>query len=61
MYNSIKDFLALVRRSNLKKDNTIRMSIDEANKLQAEISLLLVELKESGNKKVITFDGGSFK
>ena len=55
----IKNFISLVRNANLRKENSIKLSIDEANKLQTEITLLLVELKEQ-QSETKTLDGGKF-
>ena len=61
-YKAIKNFFATVRRANLKKDASIRLTLDEINMLQTELSLLLVELKEKDANNSITFlDGGNFK
>lgn len=59
----IKNFIELVRKAQLKKDRTIKLSIDDATNLQAELSLLLLELKDSKKEdnSVQTLDGGSFK
>lgn len=62
MSKPIQDFIALVQRSNLKKDKDIRMSIDDANKLNAAIGMLLLELKECQTPKgPRIIDGGRFK
>jgi len=62
MSKPIQDFIALVQRSNLKKDKDIRLSIDEANKLNAAIGLLLLELKDCQTPKgPRIIDGGRFK
>ena len=59
MHKMIKNFISLVRNANLRKENSIKLSIDEANKLQTEITLLLVELKEQ-QSETKTLDGGKF-
>jgi hypothetical protein len=62
MSKPIQDFIALVQRSNLKKDKDIRMSIDDANKLNAAIGMLLLELKDCQTPKgPRIIDGGRFK
>jgi hypothetical protein len=62
MSKPIQDFIALVQRSNLKKDKDIRMSIDDANKLNAAIGMLLLELKDCQPPKgPRIIDGGRFK
>lgn len=62
MSKPIQDFIALVQRSNLKKDKDVRMSIDDANKLNAAIGMLLLELKECQTPKgPRVIDGGRFK
>lgn len=60
-YSKIKNFIALTNRANLKGESQVRMSTTEAIKLQTEISLLLIELKETEQgSRVITLDGGNF-
>jgi hypothetical protein len=62
MSKPIQDFITLVQRSNLKKDKDIRMSIDDANKLNAAIGMLLLELKDCHTPKgPRIIDGGRFK
>lgn len=46
----------------MRKDTSIRLSIEEANEIQSDITKLLLELKEretSGG--TITIDGGEFR
>mgnify|MGYP001307739539 FL=1 len=62
MYDKLKQFIATVNRSNMRKDTSIRLSIEEANEIQSDITKLLLELKEretSGG--TITIDGGEFR
>ena len=60
-YNNIKNFLLLVNRTNIKKEKQVRMTIEDATKLHTEISLLLLELKESEKPSTTTtLDGGKF-
>ena len=60
-YNNIKKFIAVTTRANQKNERQVRMSTEEATKLQAEISLLLLELKEAENgPRITTLDGGKF-
>lgn len=60
-YNNIKNFIATVTRATLKSEKQIRMTIDDAIKLQADINLLLLELKENTtNSNTTTLDGGKF-
>tara|TARA_B100000963_G_scaffold357213_1_gene378859 strand:- start:372 stop:563 length:192 start_codon:yes stop_codon:yes gene_type:complete len=62
MYDKLKQFIATVNRSNMRKDTSIRLSIEEANEIQSDITKLLLELKDretSGG--TITIDGGEFR
>ena len=60
-YNNIKNFLASVNRAPIKGDKHVRMTLEDATKLHTEISLLLLELKESEKPSTITtLDGGKF-
>ena len=61
-YNNIKNFVAKLTRLSLKGDTHIRMTMDDAHKLHAEINMLLLELKETSEtaNKTITLDGGKF-
>lgn len=60
-FKNIKNFLAVVNRATLKGEKHIRMTTDDATKLHTEISLLLLELKESERPaRITTLDGGNF-
>ena len=61
MYKSLKNLLATIKRANLKGDNSIRLSITEANEVQNEIAVLLLDLKKKDSSESTTLDGGSFK
>ena len=61
MYKSLKNLLATIKRANLKGDNSIRLSITEANDIQNDIALLLLEVKKKDSSESTTLDGGSFK
>jgi hypothetical protein len=61
MYKSLKNLLATIKRANLKGDNSIRLSITEANEVQNEIAVLLLDIKNKDSSESITLDGGSFK
>jgi len=61
MYKSLKNLLATIKRANLKGDNSIRLSIAEANEIQNEIAVLLLDLKNKDSSESTTLDGGSFK
>jgi|TARA_B100000929_G_scaffold6098_1_gene5128 hypothetical protein len=61
MYKSLKNLLATIKRANLKGDNSVRLSITEANDIQNDIALLLLELKKKDSSENTTLDGGSFK
>jgi hypothetical protein len=61
-FKKIKDFFATVRNSTIKKEQHVRIPIADAQELQTEISMLLLELKEADKSSTITiFDGGKFK
>ena len=60
-YKSLKNLLATIKRANLKGDNSVRLSITEANDIQNDIALLLLELKKKDSSENTTLDGGSFK
>ena len=59
-YKSLKDFLATIKRINLRGDNKIVSPMKDAIDIQNDIALLLLEpkAKDSGTTKV--FDGGAF-
>ena len=61
MYKSLKNLLATIKRANLKGDNSIRLSIAEANEIQNEIAVLLLDIKKKDSSEKTTLDGGSFK
>lgn len=59
MYETIKNFLAIVNRGVQRKDKQVAISIEDAVKMQTEISMLLLELKDSNKAETnITYDGG---
>ncbi len=61
VYSNIKKFIATTARANQKNERQVRMSLEEATKLQTEISLLLLELKEAEKgPRITTLDGGKF-
>ena len=61
MYKSLKNLLATIKRANLKGDNSIRLSIVEANEIQNEIAVLLLDIKKKDTTEEKIFDGGGFK
>jgi hypothetical protein len=61
VYKSLKNLLATIKRANLKGDNSIRLSITEANDIQNDIALLLLELKKIDSTEEKVIDGGKFK
>ena len=60
MYKAIINFAALVNRAVQKNEKNIRMSVGEASKLNAELTELLIELKQKSNSSPNTYDGGKF-
>ena len=60
-YKSIKNLLATIKRANLKGDNSIRLSITEANDIQNDIALLLLEIKKKDTTEERIIDGGTFE
>jgi hypothetical protein len=61
MYETIRNFLAIVNRGVQRKDKQVKMSIEDAVKMQTEISMLLLELKNSTKTETnSTYDGGKF-
>jgi hypothetical protein len=61
MYSNIKKFIAIVNRASLKDEKHVRMTTADATKLNTEISLLLLELKEHERPaRITTLDGGKF-
>jgi hypothetical protein len=61
MYKSLKNLLAIIKRANLKGDNSIRLSITEANEIQNEIAVLLLDIKNKDSSEEKTIDGGGFQ
>ena len=59
-YKNLKEFVSIVRRNNQTKSNDIRLSIDFANLVHEELSLLLLELHKDDSNNIITLDGGKF-
>jgi hypothetical protein len=60
-YTSIKNFLTQVNRAAVKNEPQVRISLSDAVKLQTELTMLLLELKEANKEPdEITYDGGKF-
>ena len=59
-YKSLKNLLATIKRANLKGENSVRLSITEANDIQNDIALLLLEIKKKDTTEEKTIDGGKF-
>jgi len=60
-YASIKNFLTQVNRASVKKEAQLRMNIEDAVKLQTELTMLWLELKDANKEPDdITYDGGKF-
>lgn len=49
----ITDFFSIVQRANLRKDNDVRLTIDEANKLHTAISVLLARLTTESDSPTV--------
>ena len=60
-YKSLKNLLATIKRANLKGDNSVRLSITEANDIQNDIALLLLDIKKKDSTEEKIIDGGGFK
>ena len=61
MYETITKFLSIVNRGVQRKETQIKLSIEDAVKMQTELSALLLELKQSNNSNTNkTYDGGKF-
>jgi len=61
MYETITKFLSIVNRGVQRKETQIKLSIEDAVKLQTELSMLLLELKQTDNSSTTnTYDGGKF-
>ena len=59
-YKSLKDFLAAIKRANLRGDHKITLPMKEAIDIQNDIALLLLELKKRNTNVETTLDGGGF-
>lgn len=61
MYETITKFLSIVNRGVQRKETQVKLSIEDAVKMQTELSMLLLELKQSNSSNVEkTYDGGKF-
>jgi hypothetical protein len=61
MYETITKFLSIVNRGVQRKETQVKLSIEDAVKLQTELSTLLLELKQSNNSSTTNiYDGGKF-
>lgn len=61
MYETITKFLSIVNRGVQRKESQIKITIEDAVKMQTEISMLLLELKETNKSDTDkTYDGGKF-
>jgi hypothetical protein len=59
-YKSLKDFLAAIKRANLRGDHKVTLPMNEAVDIQNDIALLLLELKKRNTNVETTLDGGEF-
>jgi hypothetical protein len=60
-YKKLKDFLAIVKRANLRGEHKVTLPIKEAVDIQNDIALLLLELKKIETTESKVFDGGTFE
>jgi len=62
MYKNLKQFIASVNGANFRKENSVRISIDEANDIVHELTRLLLEKDEvAKDKGEVIVDGGQFR
>ena len=59
-YKNLKDFLAAIKRANLRGDHKVTLPMNEAVDIQNDIALLLLELKKRNTNVKTTVDGGGF-
>jgi hypothetical protein len=59
-YKNLKDFLAAIKRANLRGDHKVTLPMDEAVNIQNDIAMLLLELKKRNTNVESTLDGGAF-
>ena len=60
VYKKLKDFLATIKRANLRGDHKVTLPMKEAIDIQNDIALLLLELKKRNTNVETTLDGGGF-
>ena len=51
MYKKLKEFISIVNRANLRKENDIRVSINDANEIVSDLTKLFLEKEEVANNK----------
>jgi len=61
VYKKLKDFLATIKRANLRGDHKVTLPMKEAIDIQNDIALLLLELKKIETTESKVFDGGAFE
>jgi hypothetical protein len=61
MYKNLKDFLATIKRSNLRGDTVVKLPMQSALDIENELATLLLELKDIDINGEKIFDGGKFK
>lgn len=59
-YKHLKNLLATIKQANIKGDHKISLPIKEANDIQNDIALLLLDIKTKGSTEEKTIDGGKF-
>ena len=58
-YKHLKNLLATIKQANIKGDHKITLPIKEANEIQNDIALLLIDIKTKDSEEK-TIDGGKF-
>lgn len=60
-YKHLKNLLATIKQANIKGDHKISLPIGEANAIQNDIALLLLDLKTKDLEEEKIIDGGKFE
>ena len=59
-YKHLKNLLETIKQANIRGDNKLTLPIKEANEIQNDIALLLLDLKTKDSTEEKTIDGGKF-